>query len=468
MAQKLLTLDEAAARLGISSDALVQLIDQRRIFAIKDGGAWKFKPEEVERYLADRAGSTSGEKAYYLPGDSDESQDEGGLITDALLGGAGPSSSTVLGPASDAGLGQDSDLTLGSGSSGTGSDSDVKLVPDADLESGSGSGLKLVPNVGGTGSDLQMVDLNTGSDTFKLQDDDATTEATSPPGKPSSGVKLGGSSGKLGSGSSGKLGSGSGVGKSGSGIGKTGSGIGKSGSSGKLGAGSDLTISESGLSLGEDDDIQIGGSSSAQAMNSSKIKLSDDQQFEDDDIVLGGSSGSGGGLGSGIGDSGINLAAAADSGLSLEEPLELSGEDGVSESSGEDAMSSDDDFLLTPMLELDDQDSSDSSGSQVIALDSEAVVDDQSPTLLGSDQGVAVMGGPASQAMGPGPMMMVPATPQAQHSGFSISFLVLSFLVMALTGMMMFEMIRDIWTWDGPGTAAATIMDGIIGIIEGK
>ena len=41
-------------------------------------------------------------------------------------------------------------------------------------------------------------------------------------------------------------------------------------------------------------------------------------------------------------------------------------------------------------------------------------------------------------------------------------------LVMALTGMMMFEMIRDIWTWDGPGTAAATIMDGIIGIIEGK
>ena len=135
MAQKLLTLDEAAARLGISSDALVQLIDQRRIFAIKDGGAWKFKPEEVERYLADRAGSASGEKAYYLPPDADESQDEGGLITDALLGGAGPSSSTVLGPASDAGLGQDSDLTLGSGSSGsgTGSDSDVKLVPDADL-----------------------------------------------------------------------------------------------------------------------------------------------------------------------------------------------------------------------------------------------------------------------------------------------------------------------------------------------
>ncbi len=360
MAQKLLTLDEAAARLGISSDALVQLIDQRKIFAIKDGAGWKFKPEEVERYLADRASSSSGEKAYYLPPEGDESQDDGGLITDALLGGLGQGSSTVIGPSGDAGLGHDSDLTLGSG---IGSDSDVKLVADADLESGSGSGLKLIPNVGtpgGAGSDLQMVDLNTGSDTFKLQDDDDTIEAKTPPAKPGSGVKLGGSSGKLGTGSSGKLGGGSG---------KLGGG------SGKLGAGSDLTISESGLALGEDDNIQIGGSSSAQGMNSSKFKLADDQQFEDDDIVLGGSSGSG--LGSGIGDSGINLAAAADSGLSLEEPLELSGEDGVSDSSGEDAMSSDDDFLLTPMLELDDQDSSDSSGSQVIALDSEAVVDDQ-------------------------------------------------------------------------------------------
>ena len=350
-------------------------------------------------------------------------------------------------------LGQDSDLTLGSGS---GSDSDVKLVADADLDSG-GSGIKLVPNVGpgnaGSGSDLQMLDLNSGSGTFKLQGDDATIEA-----KPGSGAKLGGSSGKLG-GSSGKLGGGSGKLDSG----KPGSGIGKTGSSGKLGAGSDLTISESGLSLGEDDDILIGGSSGSQGTSSSKLKLTD-QQFEDDDIVLGtGSSGSG--LGSGIGDSGINLAAAADSGLSLEEPLELSGEDGLSDDSGETEMSSDDDFLLTPMLELDDQDSSDSSGSQVIALDSEALVDDQAATLLGSDP--TVTAAMAGQAMGPGPIMMVPGTPQAQHSGFTVSFLVLSFLVMAMTGMMMFEMIRDIWSWDGPSMASATIMNGIIGLFEG-
>src|SRR5206468_11934889 len=105
-----------------------------------------------------------------------------------------------------------------------------------------------------------------------------------------------------------------------------------------------------------------------------EVKVTDGE-CDDDDIVLGGSSG--GGLGSGIGDSGINLAAAADSGLSLEEPLELSSEDAHSDdSSGSQELASDDDFLLTPMLELDDQDSSDSSGSQVIALDTEAVVDD--------------------------------------------------------------------------------------------
>ena len=53
MAQKLLTLDEAAARLGISSDELLHFIDQRKIFAIKDGGSWKFKPEEVDRFKSD-------------------------------------------------------------------------------------------------------------------------------------------------------------------------------------------------------------------------------------------------------------------------------------------------------------------------------------------------------------------------------------------------------------------------------
>jgi len=452
MAPKLLTLDEAAAQLGISSDELMQLVDQRKIFAIKDGAGWKFKSDEVDRFKAEQGGrSGSGDMAFYLPTDGGEGQDDAGLVTDALLGGAGKGSTVIGG--SGGSLGQDSDLTLGG--SGLGSDSDVKLVPNPDLESGSGSGLKLVPNVGspsGSGSDLHMVDLDSGAGTFKVAgDSDATLDV-----KPGSTPKLSsGSSGKLGGGSSGKLGGSSG--KLGGSSGKLGGG------SGKLGAGSDLTISESGLSLGEDDDILIGGSSSAKEMNSSKLKLAQEQQFDDDDIVLGGSSG---GLGSGIGDSGINLAAATDSGLSLEEPLELGGDDGVSGDSGEQDMSSDDDFLLTPMLELDDQESSDSSGSQVIALDTEAVVDDQSATLVATDA-AAAMGAAAHQAMGPGPMMMpMQGPPQAQHSGFTISFLVLSFLVLALTGMMMFEMIRDIWSWDGPSAASTKIMDGIIGIFE--
>ena len=102
-------------------------------------------------------------------------------------------------------------------------------------------------------------------------------------------------------------------------------------------------------------------------------------------------------------------------------------------------------------------------------LDTEGAVDDQAATLLGSDPLMgATLAGPGSQAMGPGPVMMMPSTPQAQHSGFTVSFLVLSFLVLALTGMMMFEMIRDIWSWEGPSAASTKIMDGLIGIFEGK
>jgi excisionase family DNA binding protein len=412
MPQKLLTVDEAAARLGISTDELLKLVDQRKIFAIKDGISFRFKEEEISRYEAD-AGSSSG--AFYLP--VDESQDDDiGLVSDDVLGSSGAKSSTVIGPKGGSGP-SDSDLKL--------SDSDVKLVAEGGSSS---SGVKLVPG--------------------------------------DSSGKLGGSSGKLGSGSSGKLGSGTGSG-TGSGAGgetveiKRGSSGKLGGGSGTLGGGSDLTISESGLALGADDEIEIGSSVKGKGIpgpGSSKVRLADDK-FDDDDIVLGGSS-------SGIGDSGINLKPA-DSGLNLEEPLELGGDDGVSESSSSDSseLSSDDDFLLTPMLELDEQES-DSSGSQVIALDTEGEsFDDQAATLLGSEPGAAGFGSAASSQM-ESPMMMVPAVTQAPYPAWVISGLVVSFMILSLTGMMMFEMIRDIWSWDGPTEASTTIMDGILGLFE--
>ena len=108
--------------------------------------------------------------------------------------------------------------------------------------------------------------------------------------------------------------------------------------------------------------------------------------LEDDDLVLGGS-----GVGSDVsigGDSGISLVDPADSGFSLETPINLGAAAEESLELGEDdllppakrptpgdsgKLKTDDDFLLTPLEESVDTEDSES-GSQVIALDTEAKI----------------------------------------------------------------------------------------------
>src|SRR5690606_36717664 len=113
--------------------------------------------------------------------------------------------------------------------------------------------------------------------------------------------------------------------------------------------------------------------------------------LDDDELVLG--SGAGSDVTLGAGDSGINLGNPSDSGLSLEEPLELSGGSGAeSLELGEDEMldldksmgGSDDDFMLTPVEDGLDEESD--SGSQVIALDSEDFEDAGEAALTAEDE----------------------------------------------------------------------------------
>ena len=114
---------------------------------------------------------------------------------------------------------------------------------------------------------------------------------------------------------------------------------------------------------------------------SSVIDLS--KSPSDDELVLGGISGTGSDVTLG-GDSGISLVDPSDSGLSLETPLNLGPVAEESLELGEDDMltttqtvgksspakvKADDDFLLTP---LDESADTEESGSQVIALDTEA------------------------------------------------------------------------------------------------
>ncbi len=439
MAQNLISLEEAAAILGISTDELTRLREDRDIFGIRDGSVWKFKREEIERYRDKFTGSPSGvgSGVIDLPISLDDESRESDsvLLSDILVGPSSSMSSTVIGKAgelevdeadiqielggegSDLELAGDSGLSLIPGESGSGIDSDLKLVA-------SGEGKKEPGDAGSDGgSDLELAaDDELGFSDIALEpDDQAAASGASKGASPGSDVNL---------------------------------------------LGSDLQLEDDDFTLS---DSTAGGLIEEVASPESTINLAGD---DDSDLVLGGS-----GTGTDIADSGINLAAAADSGLSLEEPLgELGSDQGLGGQELEEV--ADDDFLLTPMLEVEG-DESDASGSQVIALDAEEPFDENAATLLGEDiQGMDAFGAQPAFAAGPQPTLggplaapapsMAPAMaqPEGRYGIWSILGLCLVFLVLATTGMMMYEMLRYMWSWETPHPVAANIMDAIVGLFE--
>lgn len=254
----------------------------------------------------------------------------------------------------------------------------------------------------------------------------------------------------------------------------------------------DLTLDED-LTL-EDSTLMLSGSDKG---DSSFIDLGDSKSMEDDNLVLGGS---GGGSSLSIGgDSGISLIDPSDSGFSLETPVNL----GSSEESlelGEDdllatdtlasddsatMLKTDDEFMLTPLEEVSDGDDSES-GSQVIALDTEG---DESATMIGSagasmaamldedisSQPALDMGGVA----GAGPMLaaqpgsMADGATLAQagysfeppYSIWQIIGLSLCVILLMLCGMMMYDLLRSMWSWNEPYTVNSGLMDTILGWI---
>ena len=49
MARKLVDQDEAARILGVSVEEINSLRDRKELFPYRDGDAWKYKPEDLER-----------------------------------------------------------------------------------------------------------------------------------------------------------------------------------------------------------------------------------------------------------------------------------------------------------------------------------------------------------------------------------------------------------------------------------
>ncbi|MEQ1827224.1 MAG: helix-turn-helix domain-containing protein [Pirellula sp.] len=422
------SLDEAAKILGISPDELVEMRSRGEIFGYRDGTSWKFKSDEIERVQAELGGDALDEEA-------------GGssiLISERQVGPSGSKSGSTIGKASssDVGLGSESKKS----NDGSHSGSDVALVPDPK----SGSGLRLVnKTASGKGA----------SDSSALSDSKIQSDGTGSGSGSGSEVELGSDLKLVAGGASDSgvnlMGKDSGI------LSGSGSGV---GSSGSLGLGGDLDLAKD----------------------------------DEDDLVLG--SDSGVGLGS---ESGINLMSPSDSGLSLEdEPLDLAGT-GISgldlgaEGSGSGSGSGGsvsgasglgsgalidfqqgEEFQLTPSsggIEVDDD-----SGSQVIEL--------EDSTEFGSAQGVGGEFDPIQEGFGDGgfgdeaalvggaagagaAMRGIPETP---YSTWEIAGLLGILLMMGLSGLIVTDLMRNMWAWDGQNNYTTGLISILVKAIGGK
>lgn len=467
---KFVELSEAARILGISPEKLVEMRSNGDIHGYRDGGSWKFKQEEIDRVAAELGGGGDNVEPIddgqatipfdslddlLSPDDAPKGEDSSILVSEQELGQSESTSSTIIGK-SGGEESADSDLKLTSESSdlSLGSDLEVNLGGEPDLGSGIGEG-------SGIESDVTLVPgIGTDSDVSLVPDPGSDRELAS--------ADSGGSELDLDAG--------------------TGEGTGNLPDVGSdLGAGSsDLDLSlDSELALSDDDDIVLGGSDTG----------SDLSLGADSGINLASPSDSGLSLEA---DSGISLQSPTDSGLSLdEEPLDLAGSSISSLELPEDedlavleeshpaleetaAVMKDEDFLLSPADEMlgDESDS----GSQVIALEDSAAFDQDAAGMFAEGQGAILQetagleaqldslgaGAPAAPiaagAAGPAPAYAIaPELPEAPYSVWNLLGLTLILLFLCVTGILMTDIVQNMWAWEEARDVSTSISEGITG-----
>jgi excisionase family DNA binding protein len=229
-------------------------------------------------------------------------------------------------------------------------------------------------------------------------------------------------------------------------------------------------------------DIGVGkeGGSGTGLTGLSALELDDD-----DDQVLG----DGSDVTLSGGSSGINIISPSDSGLALDEvPLDLSGSAPIGSSldlgMGSSIISEDDvsleplaisvgpeskvgDFQLTPLGEDEGEDEKDS--SQVIALDE---ISEEAGAPLGAGLSEAGMmtedfGMGLSPGMGAAPAAtLVPAGADTPFSLANVLALAGCVMLLGLCGMMTYDLLRNIWSWDGvarPNSLLLQVLNPFLG-----
>lgn len=573
-----LSLEDAAAKLGIPTEKLVDLRSQGQVRGFRDGASWKFPETEIER-LAEELPHLSGLGSGILAADG------GGSKSGAIIGG--DSSLSIGNPVldedgsggSDVELGMEpsagggSDVNLVAGDSGIGSD--VKIVADSSIGSDApldldelslegsalshdsgelsldvgtdGSGVSGISPVAGGVASEDSDEFNLGSDLDLVGSDDVGVGDAAPTPGPQaaslSGLEIGDdSSDALADESSADLDlglasadpaasslelmddldlkdSGSSLSGPGSVSGDVLSELdllaGESAGSGLLSGDSENLLGSSLLSVEE------GGSSGVDdALADDDLLIADD---DDGDLVVSS-------MGSDIsiaGDSGINLMSPSDSGLSLEsEPLDLAGSSisaldlgaELSDISGSGAGSSeygsglvptddggsavdfqaDEEFQLSPSgIQIE---ASDESASQVIDIEESESVEveadfadaefegddafagevsfDDAPVAeaeFGEDAGLqagddGMIAAESPEEVGMTDSSVAPA-PVGAIGAYEVPFtlfqtvgLLLILMVMSLGGMLMTDLVRNMWSYAEPSAPVSSLTDMLIDV----
>ncbi len=429
MAGKFVDLAEAAKMIGVSPEALVEMRSKGTIFGYRDGASWKFKVDEVERVIRERgvearesdsgilnAGDEefenliSGLSSKILADKAQEESEPGSvLISEEELGVSSTGHSTIIGKGAEA--------------EPKASDSDLRLADDSAKDILAGGSDKLIEAPGNKLDVAGASDVLHGSDIL---------------------MKAGSGTGDMPA------------------VNKPGSGVG-------LHPDDDLVLSE-------DDE---GGSSDS---------------VLDDEIRPGskasgktGSTGKGSDVTLGSGDSGINLKPS-DSGLSLEEePLDLGGGSAVeslelpedeevvalgAEEADQDQptqVKADNEFLLSASDTLDEEDSD--SGSQVIALEDSASFDQDAATMLKADEGalatesfqpIGAEGLDAAPGLGAQPVYVQTQVAEAPYTVWNVLGLGTVAGMLALAGMMMVDVMLNMWSFSGTNSVSTGIMDAFL------
>jgi excisionase family DNA binding protein len=483
MAQKFIGLDESAAQLGVSKDRLNELREAGKLRAYRDGASWKFRSEDIaklaEEGLPPADSAASGLSLDIEAGEPDPEDSQIEVGEDASAAGAATSDliledidepTVPVDPSEEEATEDEAEIALADDASDIsdsillseaelGESTDrppstiigkAELDPEGDLSISTSSGKDPlaseepppaesgVLSEGNGLDDVLELEPPSPSESFEnLEELDIDLEAESsrilgPEDRPL--VKA----------------------------------------VAEASAASDLELLPTDSDAAVlDSSVEVGAGATGSGLGlsgSSPIALEAD---EDDDQVLG----DGSDITLSTESSGINIVSPSDSGLALDEvPLELSGSAALGSSldlgsaidkdvdlgslgAGKtDAAAEEEPFALTPLGEETDEGEEDS--SQIIALDE--VSEEAGGAFLEEDAGAAPVLTEDFGAIGlTAGAAMVPGEP-AVDTPFSIANIVslsLCLVLLTICGMMTFDLLRNIWSWEGVTTLNSSVLE---------